>query len=49
MGYKIRINEYLNSARGPIERESAPVKEKSRDEEKPKGEEKPKKPEEAPE
>jgi len=35
MGYKIRINEYLNSVRGPVEHESVPVKEKPKDEENP--------------
>jgi len=33
MGYKIRINEYLNTVRGPIEREPVPVKEKPKTEE----------------
>jgi hypothetical protein len=34
MGYKIRINEYLNSVRGSIEHEMVPIKEKPKNEEK---------------
>jgi hypothetical protein len=34
-GYKIRINECLNTVRAPIEHEPAPVKEKSKNEENP--------------